>query len=276
MHLFIRKTFLLLLFVITIACIFPITIQTGFDQKVATQVSLAQTSTAISVFIPTATIIGLPPNNTSTNSSTSSTVTPPIDDPKSKLGAPSWKDNLNNGNNFDLRSGITNIDENTTIKIENGAIVMSRSVSGGGKTWWLAYLKPKDFYLEGRFLTQTCNGEDQYGLVFRAVNYKDGLGYYFIATCDGHFNILRWDGSGASLLLNGEKTESLHSGSNQVNDLGVWAQGNLIRLYINGKLIKEINNSALTNSGHFGLFMDARETAGMSIKLDEIAYWNLP
>ncbi len=260
---------------ILLACKIPITIQSGFDQAVATQVSIAQTSTALAGISLTATITDISQSGSPAVPIASLTPTIQADDPKLFLGAPSLKDNLNNGKNFDLKAGIKKIDQDTTIKIESGSLIMTSNIIWGGKRWWLSYLKPKNFYLEGRFITQTCTGADQYGLVFRAVNYTDGFGYYFIATCDGQFNISKWDGNGARLLLNNEKSDALHAGSNQINDLGVWSQGNLIRLYANGKMLKEISSPDLPNAGYYGLFIDPRETPGMTIQLDEISYWDL-
>ena len=57
--------------------------------------------------------------------------------------------------------------------------------------------------------------------------------------------------------------------------LGVWVKGNTIRLYINGKFLQEINDNALLNDGYFGLFINARQTPGLTIKMDDIAYWLL-
>jgi hypothetical protein len=264
--------FLSLLLIIT-ACNLPIPNQSSFEYDVATKVSIAKTATAINDLILTATAIANPPSNTPDPILSTVTPTSTQENLKDSLGMPAWRDDLNNSGNWNLN--IPNTDTpNVTIKIENGLLVMTRSVTYGGKNWWLNYQKIQDLYLEGKFITQECSSDDQYGLVIRAPNYSDGFGYYFTVTCDGNFNLMHWDTNGAINLFKWEKSEAIQSGPNQTNILGIWAKGDLIRLYANGKMIKEVRDSSITNTGHFGLFIDSRQTSGFTIKLDEIAYWN--
>ena len=265
--------FLALLLIIT-ACNFPISNQTSFDSDVATKVSVAKTATTINNVLMTVTAIANPPSNTPAPIISTITPTPTQDNFKDSLGMPAWRDDLNNGGNWSLNKPNTET-PNVTIKVENGGLIMTRSVPYGGKNWWLNYQNIQDFYLEGKFITQLCSGDDQYGLIIRAPSYFDGFGYYFTITCDGNFNLMRWDTNGAINLFNWEKPEAVHSGSNQINTLGIRAKGDLIRLYANGNMIKEFRDSSLIHTGHFGLFIDSRQTPGFTIILDEIAFWNL-
>jgi len=268
-------TILLLVFILSLsACNLLISNEPGFEEMVATKVSIAKTATVIQVYLMTATAAAKPAQNTSTPLPATLTSTPTQINFKESLGMAAWSDQLNNGANWNLTKPNTDT-PNVTIKVENGSLVMTRSVTFGGKNWWLNYQKIQDFYLEGKFITQECSSDDQYGLIFRASNYSDGFGYYFTVTCDGNFSLMRWDSNGAISLFKWEKPEAIQPGSNQINTLGVWAQGNLIRLYANGKMIKEVMDSSMINTGHFGLFIDSHQTPGFTIKLDEIAYWNL-
>ena len=255
---------LFLLFTLT-SCNAPFPNNPSFEEKVATNVSIAKTATVIQKYLLDATKTANPIQNTPT---------PTPDNFKESLGMPAWKDELNNGGNWNLNTPNTDT-PNVTTEIKNGSLVMSRSITSGGKNWWLNIQKIQDFYLEGKFTTRECSSDDQYGLVFRALNYKDGFGYYFTVTCDGNFNLMRRDTNGNVNLFNWEKSEAIQTGPNQTNDLGIWAKGGLIRLYANEKKIKEVTDSSIINPGHFGLFIDSRQTPGFSIKLDEIAYWNL-
>jgi len=269
-----KNLFFGFLLVLLTACNVPVSDQSTFDQSLATRVSIAQTSTAVSSILETATAVIGNPNSTPVISQPTPTLTSAEDNPKEKLGSPAWKDTLDNGNNWSL-SGAGTTSNNTLIQTEGGALVMSRNIAAGGKTWWLTYPRPKDFYLEGNFSVDNCSGSDTYGLVFRAVNYNDGFSYYFMVRCDGNFSLMKWDGNGAIDLFNWEKSEHIQTGSSKSNDLGVRCEGNNIRLYINNRLIKEIVDNSLIDGGYFGLFMDARETPGFTIRLNEIAYWNL-
>ena len=263
---------LFLLFTIT-ACNLLIPNNLSFEQNVATNVSIAKTATVIQKYLLDVTNTANPIQNIPTPYSSTIIPTPSQENFKESLGMPAWRDELNNGGNWNLITPNTDT-PNVTTKVENGSLMMTRSVPYGGKNWWLNYLKIQDFYLEGIFTTRECGSDDQYGLVFRASNYLDGFGFYFTVTCDGNFNLMRWDSNGAVNLFKWEKSEALLAGPNQTNYLGIWAQGNLIRLYANEKMIKEVMDSSMINIGHFGLFIDSRQTPGFTIKLDEIAYWN--
>lgn len=263
------------LLTILVACNVPLNDQSEFNQSLATRVSIAQTSTAVSSILQTATAIIANQSNTPVVLQATSSPTPASDNPKDNLGSPAWKDTLDNGNNWSLSSSGT-VSNETLIRTEGGSLVMSRNIASGGKTWWLTYPRPDDFYLEGLFSVDNCSGTDQYGLVFRAVNYTDGFAYYFMVRCDGNFTLMKWDGNGANNLFNWEKSEYIQAGSSKSNQLGAWCDGNVIRLYVNNKLIKEVVDNSLTGSGHFGLFMDARETPGFTVRLNEISYWDLP
>jgi hypothetical protein len=273
MRKFFVSIFLLLFFTIT-ACNLPNPNQPGFEADVATKVAIAKTATVIQDFMMTATAIAISPGNTPNPIQPTITPSPTQENFQDILGMPAWRDQLNNGGGWSLNSPNTDT-PNVTIKVENGTLIMTRSVPYGGKNWWLNYQTIQDFYLEGKFITEVCSGDDQYGLIFRAPTYFDGFGYYFTVTCEGYFNLMRWDSNGAANLFNWEKPEAIQAGSNQTNTFGIWVKGGLIRLYANGKMIKELTDSSLSNKGHFGLFIDSRQTPGFTIKLDEMAFWNI-
>jgi len=249
-----------------------------FDKVVETEVAMARTATVIQEYIEATTGSAKPAPSqsvTATPPQVTPSVTPTAINFTEKLGMPTWKDELNSGGGWSLAKPNTDM-PNVLIQVVNGALSMSRSVPYGGKNWWLNYQQIQDFYLQAKFKTQLCSSDDQYGLVFRAPNYNSGLGYYFTITCDGHFNLMRWDGNGVANLFTWEKADAIQAGSNQTNVFGIWVKQNLIRLYANGVLLKEITDSSLANKGHFGLFIDSRQTPGFTIELDEIAYWENP
>ena len=269
----------LLLVLILTSCNIPRpTDQLNFEKVVATEVAAARTATVFQEYVKGTVAAAKPTPSqpvTTTPVQVTPSVTPTAINFNEKLGMPGWKDELNSGSGWSLSKPYTEM-PNVLIQVVNGALSMSRSVPYGGKNWWLNYQQIKDFYLQAKFKTQLCNSDDQYGLVFRAPNYNSGLGYYFTITCDGHFNLMRWDGSGAANLFTWEKADAIQAGSNQTNEFGIWVRQNVIRLYANGVLLKEISDYSLTNKGHFGLFIDSRQTPGFSIELDEIAYWENP
>jgi len=270
-----KKIFpLSIVLVFVLAC--SISTQTdSFDDKTATKVALALTATVLDHEI-----MQQETESTSSDShdelSATATIEPaPQGDPKQGLGQPTWKDNLSTGQYWSLDSSDSVIDGTTTFSVSGGKLSARSDVTGKGNIYWLTHLTFQDAYLEAIFDVEDCSGDDQYGLVVRAPDYSSRFGYYFHLTCNGHFDLRRWSDDGSTMLLGMPESEEINKGPNQTNTLGVWVKGSIIRLFVNNSLLKEINDSTLVNNGHFGLFINARQTPGLTANMDEIKYWTL-
>jgi len=269
-----KKVFLFSLVLITVsAC--SISFPTdSFDDKTATQVAISLTATALDQKINQQ-VTESNTTETQDESSAAATNTPiPPDDPKQDLGQPTWHDNLSTGQYWAIDSSDIEIG-NTTLSMSSGKLSMKAAAVGKGYNWWLTYLTFQDAYLEATFDVAECTNDDQYGLVVRAPDYESGFAYYFHVTCDGHYDLRRWSNNGSSMLLSMPSSEKINKGPNQTNTLGMWIKGPIIRLYVNNSLLQEVNEPTLINNGHFGLFINARQTPGFTIYLDEISYWTL-
>lgn len=254
------------------SCNFPLAQGNSFNKQVATQAAFAFTQTAEQSQMLTA-------NAPTTPTPAISAITPTsdLDDPKAQLGSAAWQDSLTSGNSF----GVGNTEEqisgtNATVWVKEGSFNMYRPTASGGYIWYCAYPNIADFYLEATFTVQNSNGTDEYGLFIRKPDFTDNSGYYFIVTGEGKFNLMRWTASGSTLLGEWKTDENIIKGPDATNTLGIWAEGNTIRLYINDHFAGEFNDTLGWASGYFGLFTNARQTAGMLVKMDEITYWNLP
>jgi hypothetical protein len=269
-----RKLPLLLLLLVTISCTFTTTESLSFDEKVATQAAVAMTATALDQYFknPTATLEPIVATVAIPNETLTPVPTLNNEDPVKSLGQPNWKDDLTNAGNWFLSGSFTS--DNTEFSPSGGGITATSAKTSDGLRWYLYYeKKPKNIYIEGKFDISGCSGKDQYGIVFRAPNMQDGYAYFYGLTCDGGYTLRKWDTSGLSVVLENTSGSSINAGSNKTNILGVWAKDDRIRLYVNGQFLQEISNSSLNNDGHFGLFINARETPGFTVKLDEISYW---
>ena len=218
---------------------------------------------------PTATL-----NPTATFNPTA-TLTPAASDPAIALGSPAWQDTFSNGSNWNL-SGEGYKDDYTQIKIENDALKLTSFTATGWRGWRLGGRKLGDGYLEVTLRTAACSSSDFYGLIARAPDYSSGQGYYVQLTCDGRYNFTAWDASGNRALFAPESHPALLGGSNQTNRIGLWMQGSTIKLYANGQLLREFEDSSLSAPGYFGLFIAGLSSAGFTYYADSIAYWNLP
>lgn len=250
----------------------------SFENKVATRAALVFTATALAESLSSPTETPQPTSIAASQQVSSptpgATATLPSEDPLASLGQPSWKDDLSTGRNWNLDSGAVSYG-GTIFSHKDGKLHAKSSTTSEGYIWYLTYLKLKNAYLEAKFDLEACSGKDSYGLVFRAEDYTDGYAYYFSASCDGHYSLRRWDNTGSILILDNIKHDAINAGSDKSNTLGIWSKESRFRLYINGQFLEELNDASLPDEGHFGLFINARETPGFSFGMDEIAYWNI-
>ena len=269
-----KKIPVILLLFVAISCTFTTTESLSFDDKVATQAAVAMTATALDQLFknPAATLEPTASGDLIPTETPTAIPTLSNEDPVKSLGQPNWKDDLTNAGNWFSSGSFTS--DNTQFSPSSGGITATSAKTSDGRRWYLYYeKKPKNIYIEAKFDISTCTGKDQYGIAFRAPNLEDNITYLFGVTCDGSFNLSKADPSISVLLENTVSGNSINTGSNKTNILGVWAKDDRIRLYANGQFLEEISNSSLNNDGHFGLFIYARETPGFTIKLDEISYW---
>jgi hypothetical protein len=246
-----------------------------FDDKVATQSSIVMTATALHESLENKQDDPQATDTPADELDQQPSATPPADNPKKDLGQPSWRDDLSTGMNWSLDS--TGVDYGSVrFYPQDGYLWATSKTSPTGIIWRLNYRKFKDAYLEAEFEIVNCSGDDQYGMAFRATDYDSGHAYNFCVTCDGRYSLLRGSTIGEIVILQDLKiSDAIHSGANQINKLGVWVKGAVIRLYVNDQFLEEINDSGLQDKGHFGLFINAKQTPGFTIKMDEIAYWIL-
>ncbi|MCC6147914.1 MAG: hypothetical protein IT308_10145 [Anaerolineaceae bacterium] len=275
-----RLFILLLLLTLLSACNLPAAQKnTPTTDFIATTV--AKTLTALPSKVPlftqdTGPIATIPAPTLSPSETPKSSASPsptpsqlPAGDPRLWLGTPAKVDTLDSPQGFGLAGGYE--DSAAAITISGGAMTLKSFSTTGWRTWRVRPPELSAAYIEAPFHTLTCSGSDQYGLVLRAPNYDTGFGYYFAVTCDGRFNFSRWDANGTAVLVPSTPDNNILSGSGQTNRLGVISNGQKFQLYINGNLVKELEDAALP-SGFYGVFIGGFSGA-FTIQMDEIAYW---
>lgn len=209
------------------------------------------------------------PPPTATESPTPTiTMTPTLspDDPRIKLGAPDWKEDFSKANNNFYQYE----DAQSRFVYDSGALALTAKNPNGWTGWSLSYPKPKNFYLEATFKVETCSGLDRYGLVYRAPNFENG--YFFGLSCDGQFLLRIYNQQGT--LIPWTPNPAILQGSNQVNRLGILAQGDRYAFYANGKLLQETKESTFTDAGLFGAFIASTNTSNFTVRMYEISFWN--
>lgn len=200
------------------------------------------------------------------------TSTLPAGDIRSTLGNPTFRDTLASGNNWPLGE-----DSFTRARVEEGELHLTGLSTVDG--WRLSWPVIQDFYLEMTVRTGSCSGNDRYGLMARVPDRTAAdRGYLFGFSCDGRYSLRAWHGPSETMtqLINLTASSAINSGSQQVNRIGLWIDGEQLALYANGTLLTQIEDDTYTQEGSFGIFVGARQTENFTIHVDEIAYWANP
>lgn len=158
------------------------------------------------------------------------------------------------------------------IKPENGKLLVTILKPDPTHNLWIRSTYPalKDAYLEAVFQTgRACNHKDRYGLVVRSPSKYEGV--VFVVSCDAMYKIYRWNG-GLTVYRDWTHATMVHPGANQINRIGVWMEGNTLKLYINRKYVDEVEEDLFTE-GDFALMVGGGATQGFQVAIDEVNYW---
>lgn len=184
------------------------------------------------------------------------------------LGEPTFRETFDNAVRwFLVDSG------NTRFTIDDGELVMRSFNPGSFDEWGLSnYQSISDFYIEATFRTgDTCSGLDRYGLLLRSPDPNQG--YVLAFSCDGRYRLYAWDGT-YNGLVEWTAGSAIQSGPDQTNKMGAFMEGETIKIYANGTLLAELEASNF-DSGQFGLFVAAGNTANFTTYVEDLTLWEL-
>jgi hypothetical protein len=197
------------------------------------------------------------------------TPTPITGDPLAALGQPAWRDTFSSATGWNLGE-----DSYTRAEIDDGQFVLTGLTTADG--WRLTWPEFESAYLESTIRTGTCQGSDEYGLIFRVPDIHDpNEGYLFGFTCDGRYFLRTWDGEQMTSLVGATAATAIHAGSDKTNRIGVWAEDDELSLYANGAFLAEIQDETFPDEGGFGFFIGARQTENFTVEADELGYWDI-
>lgn len=127
-----------------------------------------------------------------------------------------------------------------------------------------------DFYLEITASPSLCSGQDEYGLILREASQADFLRYSL--SCDGQVRIDRITGGNAASPLPWTLSGAYRPGPLSRVRLGVWAQGEELRFYINNELQFTWKEPALL-SGQFGVFARPASDSPLSVSFSDLVVY---
>lgn len=192
-----------------------------------------------------------------------------VSDPRASLGEPTWEDDFENDGDWFLYS-----DEHVSFEMADGKMDLKAYNPDFYSGWSLGWRKDTNMYLEATMNVLACSGRDTVGLVFRAPDV--GRGYLFGVTCDGRYSLRLWDGEEMSRIQDWTTHPALKSGADQTQRIAIWTNGDIIRLYANGELLKELVDATYNEDGLFGVFISSAVTPNFQARLSEFLYWNSP
>ncbi len=196
------------------------------------------------------------------------------DDPRTLFGKPTSTDPLENRTKW----GWPDTDDKyLSLSWKNGALFITGLTDVAG---WRLPMTPEleDAYIEVKAKNGACTGKDNFGIIFRVPVYAEAdRGYLFGVSCDGYYNLWKWDGKvapdgKATYLAGWTKSDLINTGEDAVNRIGVLTRGDEISLYVNGELLKTVKDASY-KSGYFGLFVDSNKTSKFTVQFTEMSYW---
>jgi hypothetical protein len=124
-----------------------------------------------------------------------------------------------------------------------------------------------DFYLEITASPMLCQGEDQYGILIRMTSPGDF--YRYSLSCDGQVRLDRVVQGAASSPQPWMSSGSVPPGAPITARLGIWAQGDQFRFFINDQFQFEIKDPLL-RSGNIGLFARSMGETAVTVNFSEL------
>lgn len=185
------------------------------------------------------------------------------------LGSPTWHDDFSDSSNWYLLDT-----ENTKFVVKDGHLMMKFIKAGEPEEWGLSS-KPAytDFYIEAKFTTgNACSGLDRYGILVRAPSPNSG--YVIGFSCDGRYRLYLWDGENFNSIQKWDYEPNIQTGSGKTNRVGIYAKGDVIKIYANGNLVAEFKDNTY-DEGRLGLLIGSVNTDNLKVFVERVSFWEL-
>jgi hypothetical protein len=195
----------------------------------------------------------------------------PEADPRVILGKPVWGAIFEDG----TQTWFQYDHSNGKAEVRDNMLVLTSYKANGFDNWSMSYPPMTDFYLELRFTTgPECAGKDRFGILFRAPDSTQG--YLYNVACDGSYQVRLWNGQEFTQLIGWTVNEHIIPGPGVEHRLGVWAEGDHYKLYVNGFQVGEFTDGTYVGEGTFGAAHGATNTVNFTVDVTEARVWELP
>ena len=140
--------------------------------------------------------------------------------------------------------------------------------------WTVSWPQVSNFYAEVLVtMPPVCEGKDRLGWIFRSPD--PAKGYRLELSCDGQYRMLVFDEGGAEVIVAWSSSEHLLAGPNQINRLGIWAQGKVLQIHVNGVAVAGLEHND-HRTGTFGFSVTAENTPNFTAAFDDLTFWTFP
>ena len=251
----------------------------GWDFELLPDSSGFTASTLEPTEFPTSTISPVTPQITpQTSESPEPTIDPDVTPsptpfvltgPGAGLGQPDFVEHFEDGRDWYLYA-----DGHVTFNVTGEELVMTAINADEWTSWLLTWPEVEDFYLEVEAEPADCSGLDTFGLVSRVGVEGGYYGYMAGVTCNGQLSLRWWTGVDYVMLAGWRTHEVLNAWQGGPLTLGLWAEGDTLKYYINNQLVAEILDDR-QGSGFFGLYIGAFETSDFDVTIDRVLMWEL-
>lgn len=213
----------------------------------------------------TGTINWFPPTSTFTTLPTREVT--PTDDPRPVLGDVLLEDPFTDKTQWQTtRTGMG------SVAYGNGELTLAVAAERGMLTSFRKSPQLSNYYLEMDVLPSLCVDSDAYGLLLRASTPLDF--YRLLVNCSGHLRMERLKNGKYVILQDWQPSGQLLPGGMLRARLGVWAQGDELRVFVNDVHQFTVRDT-LWSSGTVGVFARASGDTPLTVNFSNMTVYTL-
>lgn len=129
-----------------------------------------------------------------------------------------------------------------------------------------------DFYVETSVQVNRCQGEDTYGMLFRAA--AEFFAYRYILNCKGEARVERMRNTEIAVLQEWVPSGDAPFGAPGEVKMAIWVSGVEMRFFLNGRHQFRVLDKFFNNGG-LGLFAATSNPLGMNVSFSDLAVYSV-
>ena len=161
---------------------------------------------------------------------------------------------------------------NGNIIITDNSLTLAVNAARGSLSTIRQNTTLNDFYLETTATIHLCKQDDQIGILFRV---EGSQSYYrMLINCQGTYALQQVLGGAPAFLANWTPSAELQPGLYQPLKIGIWAYGNVLRIYFNDQLQSEVSRGTF-QSGSIGFYARAAADTPLTVSFSDLTVYQV-